>query len=910
MANNFGASFDFDISSLKAGLAQANKLIRESESEFRAAAAGMDDWTKSEEGLVARQQTLNKQIDIQKQKIDSLTSEKERLVSAMKEEGKTSDEIAAATDSLNKMITNESKQLDKLKKELDKTNNALDKYASGNDEAVSAADQLRKTVSDQEKELADLKEEYLNVSLTQGKSSKAAKELKNQINKLNDELTENKSKLDDTGDAARELEEGFTVAKGAVAGFIANGLTALTSAVGNSISSLMGLAEETREYREDMAKLETAFTTAGHSVDDASKVYQDFFGILGEEDRSVEAVNHLAQMALEMEDLNKWTSITAGVTATFGDSLPIEGLTEAANETAKVGEITGTLADALVWAGTSEDEFNKRLAECNSEAERAQLITDELNGIYGESASKYLEMNKSIIEAREAQARLSDATAELGEKMEPISTAVSDGFARILEKAVELTENVNFDGLAKKVEDGFDYLINTALPAAEKGFKWILDNKEPLTAGVIGIASAFAAFKTFTFISSIVSTIKTLFTTVKAGTGIMAAFNTVLSLNPIGLIVAAITGLVAGFIYLWNTSDGFKQFWLDLWEAIKLKTGEAIDWVKEKLVAIGDFFAGVGESISTTLTNVWNGIVEFFTVSIPQFIALVIQWLQNLPYNVGLLVGTVARYFYDLGLKLLEFATVTVPAFINKVVEWFKTLPGKIWTWLSSAISKVSQWANTTKTNMTNAASSAINAVVEWFSKLPGNIWTWLSNTLSNITKWGSDMVSKGRQAARDLVDTVESTIEELPGKMLSIGSDLVEGLWDGISSMSGWIGRKVDSFIEGIKDAFTGKDGFDTHSPSKWAENVGNYVMEGLGKGFNGGLGGTLRNASTITESLKNKLSGVNALAGNGSTVNNNDNSKSVVVNQYITNTAPTSRLALWKNKNQTVAAVKLATT
>lgn len=136
--------------------------------------------------------------------------------------------------------------------------------------------------------------------------------------------------LEELGDSAKKAGDGLDVATVAAGTFIADGVKALISAVGNAVSSLVTLADETREYREDMAKLETAFSTAGHSTDTASKAYEDFYAILGESDRSVEAVNHLAELTKNEQEVAKWSTIAAGVTAKFGDSLPIEGLTEAA----------------------------------------------------------------------------------------------------------------------------------------------------------------------------------------------------------------------------------------------------------------------------------------------------------------------------------------------------------------------------------------------------------------------------------------------------------------------------------------------------------------------------------------------------------------------------------------------------
>ena len=143
--------------------------------------------------------------------------------------------------------------------------------------------------------------------------------------------------FDDTADrlsviqeAAEKAADNFTVMKGAAANLVADGISKITDACINAVESIWGLAESTREYREDMGKLETAFEAAGRSTELATETYKNFYSVLGEEDRSVEAVNHLAKFVETEQDMQKWTDICAGVWGTFGDSLPIEGLTEAA----------------------------------------------------------------------------------------------------------------------------------------------------------------------------------------------------------------------------------------------------------------------------------------------------------------------------------------------------------------------------------------------------------------------------------------------------------------------------------------------------------------------------------------------------------------------------------------------------
>ena len=162
-------------------------------------------------------------------------------------------------------------------------------------------------------------------------------------------------------------------------------------------TALVGSAAATEEYRVGQAKLNAAFEAAGSTADMAKYTYDELYKTLGDSDVAVEAANHLAKLTTNGEELAEWTEICTGVFATFGDSLPIEGLTEASNETAKVGVVTGSLADALNWAGVSEDEFNEKLAACNDEAEREKLIRETLIDLYDEAANGYKEQAGAIM---------------------------------------------------------------------------------------------------------------------------------------------------------------------------------------------------------------------------------------------------------------------------------------------------------------------------------------------------------------------------------------------------------------------------------------------------------------------------------------------------------------------------------
>lgn len=362
-SERLGASFSIDTTDLKAGLQQANRLIRESESEFKAAAAGMEDWSSSADGLTARNKHLLNAIDLQRKKVNALQSEYDRLIS----EGL--DPASKQAVELRTKINNETTALNKNEKELEENSEALEKL---NEESKNA--------------------------------SKSSIDLK---------------------DSSDKVSKGFSGLK-KVAGIASIAIGAVAAAAVAGIKSLLNLAESTRELRNEMARLETGFTQAGLSAEDATKTYDTLYSVLGDTGKASEAASHLALLANNSEDLSKWTDIATGVYATFGDSLPIEGLTEAANETAKTGQLTGVLADALNWAGVNEEDFQKKLDATTSEQERQALITDTLNGLYDDTAQKFKETNKEVIAANEATNNLAKAQADLGAAVEPLNTKFTE----------------------------------------------------------------------------------------------------------------------------------------------------------------------------------------------------------------------------------------------------------------------------------------------------------------------------------------------------------------------------------------------------------------------------------------------------------------------------------------------------
>lgn len=465
-------------------------------------------------------------------------------------------------------------------------------------QASGATDKLSAVIDMQSDELEAAKKAYSDYILSGEKSKKKAKELAGNIKKLSKELDENEGQLKaarkaadklagglkKTGEESEDAGDGFTIMRGAAADLVARGIAKITEACIDAVKNIIGLAESTREYREDMGKLQTAFEAAGKSTELATETYKNFYSVLGEEDRSVEAVNHLAKFVETEQDMQKWTDICAGVWGTFGDSLPIEGLTEAANETAKVGKVTGVLADALNWAGVNEEEFQSYLEKCADEQERSAYITEMLNDLYGDAADAYKENNKSIIDARKANSEYTDTVAKMGELIEPITTKVQEGFTLILEKVLDLVADGDIEAFGAKVDEAFGEFIDNVLPKIVSAMDWIGNHTGLLTGIAVAIGVVSAALGVMN--------------------AVLAVQSAIMMANPVTWIVLGIVAAIAALIAI-------IVLCVKHWDKIKAAATSAVDWIVKKWNSMATWMnEKVVQPISNFFSNLWGGIID------------------------------------------------------------------------------------------------------------------------------------------------------------------------------------------------------------------------------------------------------------------------------------------------------------
>lgn len=288
-----------------------------------------------------------------------------------------------------------------------------------------------------------------------------------------------------TSSFGSKLKSGISTA-GSIA---AKGIGLIAGAATAAVGGLLSLESATEEYRIAQGKLTTAYEAAGLSASDAQYAYSELYSVLGDTDRATEASQLLAQLATNGEDIAYWSHISAGVMGTFGDSLPIEGLIEASNETAKVGEVTGVLADALNWVGISEDEFNEKLAACSDEAERGNLIMETLIDTYDTAADGFWENNAALVEARQNQALMDETLAKLGTTVSTVKNKLISEFVPSISKVVDA-----FNNLLNGVEGADEQLgqaIGSFISAIAEQLPQVLEmGTQILTSLISGIIQA------------------------------------------------------------------------------------------------------------------------------------------------------------------------------------------------------------------------------------------------------------------------------------------------------------------------------------------------------------------------------------------------------------------------------------
>ena len=688
MATDIGARIGIDgEKSFRDSLSAVNAQLKNLGSEMKAVVSSFTGMEDSEESLTAQGKVLERSIQASADKISLLTGQSERAKA----------------------------KLDELARELD---DATRSFGANSTEAIRAQNAYNKQV----RVVNNLESQINSATADMNKMKRQM----DRLGKSADELS------DDLQDAGREAKSAGSSFKDAFAGGV------IAGAVQSLVSGIVSLVESTKEYSKIMGTLEVSSQKAGYSAEQTQQTYTQLYGVLGDNQSAATAAANLQALKLSQEQLTQLTDGAIGAWATYGDSIPIDSLAEAINETVKVGQVTGTFADVLNWAGTSEDDFNKKLEATKSESERANLVLQELSkqGLT-QAAEAWRENNAELEAANRASAAWEQTTGRLGTALMPLTTSVTNLGNALLTNLLNVMDGFQNGG----VEGGFSVITDLI-----NGLQTKLKESLPLM-----IESGLQSLVGFT-------------------EGLRSGVGTLVD---------------AGLSLLQTLADGIIQ---------NLPT------------------------LIETIPQIVINIAGIINDNAPKLIVAALTLIKNLA--IGLV-------------KAIPTLVANIPKIIQAIVSAFLafnwlSLGKNLMTALKDGIKSMGPAIKTTAGNIFNSIKTTL-------SNIPAALKTIGSNGISSLAAGLKSMAKTAVGVVREVGTNILNAIKALPGKMVEIGKNILDGLKEGILSKVKEIGTAASEVVDTVKNIFTGKSGFDTHSPSKWSEDVGENVDIGLANGLKG---------------------------------------------------------------------------
>lgn len=694
-------------SEFNAQIKKINNSLREYGSEMKALSAEFEQNENSQEALIAKSRVYEKQLDAQSQKMKTLQSQYDKEVAKLRELG---DEYS------------------RLKAEMGENSAEAGK-------AEAAFNKQADTVS---------------------KLKVAMNETEGYINKLNNSISKNSQMLDEIGDGARDasndLEKLGDSAKDAddslddiASATKAEALSSLADGISSAGEAMRSMVDESKEYLKIMGQLEASSKNLGYTTKETEQTYMQLYGVLGDNQTAATATANLQALGLEQGQLVQMTDAAIGAWAQYGDSIPIDSLAEAINETAQTGKVTGTFADVLNWAGTSEDAFNEKLQSTSDKTERANMILQEMakQGLI-KSAEGFRENNAALVESNEAQAKYEEAMSKLAEAIMP---AVSN--------AMELAA-----GAIEKITRFF-----STLPEPAQKFATIIGTLIVVLGALApAILSAVAAF-----------------------TLLQAPLLPVIGI--IAAVVAGVALLVAAFKNLWETNEGFRQAVGEIWAQIQSAISVALSMIQQIISAFVQLVSIIWEQWGDTIMAVVKNTITMITT--------LIQEGLNIIQNIIKLFSSILQGDWKgaweavkaILSSVLNIIKTLVSTAFNNLVSIISGVGSKIGSAVKSAFSsaisyikslpsKAVGWGRDFINGLKNGIMSGVNAIVNAVKNVASRIRSFLhfsrpdEGPLRDYETWMPDMLTGMADSVYKNLDIIQDAAKTISG---TINSNIVD---------------------------------------------------------------------------------------------------------------------------------------
>lgn len=444
---------------------------------------------------------------------------------------------------------------------------------------------------------------------------------------------------------------------------------------------------------------------------------------------------------------------------TVGDILNI--LNEYAKKNnMKLGDMFGNIRSvtgALALAGNGGKDFNEILKQMNNSTGSTKKAFDEMS-----NTTQY-NFKKAINQAK-------NALIGFGDVMAPFISLASQ--------------------FISKIANAFNSM-SVAQKKFAVGVGGVVLGFTGLFFGISKITGAISeAIKNYKLLMGVM---KDWGVITKIQTGLQWLLNAAINAEflPVIAIIAVIGLLVAGFIYLWNTSEGFRNFWIGLWNGIKEACSNAVNWISKKFDELGKWFDNLGKWFDSIPGKISNGFT-YISNSVSNFWTNILNSINNWGISVSNKFkgwgNDISNMFKSWGNNISNFFTKTIPETFKKlglaIVNFIKSIPSllnklsiighdyafkmfvSLGHFLGLALGALIKWGINVWNFFTKTIPQWITFVGEWFSKLPGRIEKWLVNTYHKVVAWGKDMIHKAVETASNFINNFTLWISQLPGRI------------------------------------------------------------------------------------------------------------------------------------------------
>lgn len=728
-------------SEYRKALQQITQSLREVDSELKLVASQYDKNDRSQEAITAQSDALNKKLEEQNSKVKTLEDNLKSLNTQAEKNRNEHNKLKEALDT-------ETKKLQELERTCGKNSEEYKAQATIVSELAKTYKKSSENIADQEIKLSKARAELNNAKA-------AAKDTEKEISNLSDSFEEAGNAAEDAGKKAESSGRGgWTFLKGVMADLASN-------AIQNLLSSLKSLVSEAIEAADGLKKFETTMSFAGYdskTIDQAQKDVKDYA------DKTVYDLNDIANTTAQLAansvpDFMALTKAAGNLNAVAGGNKDtFKSVAMVLTQTAGAGKLTtenwnqlanaipgasGKLMESLKKAGAYTGDFREAMA-------KGQITAEEFN--------------KALMELGNDPVAVEAATS-----VTTFEGAIGNLQATVVSAFLDIYNAIGSENITGAI-NAITATIEKIIPPIKAAVSWFIENLPAIAPLLAGIAGGLTALLIAEKIQAMVKAFQAWKLATEGQTIAQKLLNTVMAANPIMLIVTLLGALVTSILYLWNTSEDFREYISSTWESIKKGASKA-----------------------------WSFLKKLFTEDIPDAL-----------YSLGELIVTEGA----------------------KMLEWIGTLPAKIGTFLGEILYDVSTWSWNLVQKGVTAATDFVVGIVLKIAELPGKVFSFLARILADVGSWAVNIAIKARDGALKLASNVVNAIKGLPGRMLSIGKDMVRGIWDGISGAAGWLTNKIKGFCDGVVSKVKGF--FSIFSPSHvFRDEIGKNLALGIGVGF-----------------------------------------------------------------------------